>query len=105
MAAPALLAVDDPLLTLSHGSAPNVGQVGAGAWLGQSGGADPPATSTPLEQLGTPLRALHWVPMPLPRAMMLATLIQARASSSLIRQYSKTPRPRPPNSFEIVIPK
>src|SRR5215472_2018294 len=59
MAAPALLAVDDPLLTLSHGSAPNVGQVGAGAWLGQSGGADPPATSTPLEQLGTPLRALH----------------------------------------------
>ena len=39
------------------------------------------------------------------RAMMLATLIQARASSSAIKAYSKTPRPSPPYSLETVIPK
>src|SRR3546814_1287467 len=37
--------------------------------------------------------------------MMLLTLIQARASSSVTRQYSRHPRPRPPYSLGIVIPK
>ena len=35
---------------------------------------------------------------------MLATLIHARASSSLTRQYSKTPSPRPPSPAGMVIP-
>ena len=45
------------------------------------------------------------VPRPCARAMMLATLIQARASSSAIIVYSKTPQPRPPCSASIMIPK
>jgi hypothetical protein len=36
---------------------------------------------------------------------MLAVDIQARASSSLTMQYSKTPRPRPPCSVGTVMPK
>jgi len=45
------------------------------------------------------------VPMPWARAMMLATLIQARASSSAIMQYSNTPSPMPPYSAGMVMPK
>jgi hypothetical protein len=41
----------------------------------------------------------------LARAMMLALLIQARASSSVTRQYSKTPRPSPPYCSDVRIPK
>ena len=36
---------------------------------------------------------------------MLAVDIQARASSSLTMQYSKTPSPRPPASAGTVMPK
>jgi hypothetical protein len=36
---------------------------------------------------------------------MLAVDIQARASSSLTMQYSKTPRPRPPSWAGTVMPK
>jgi hypothetical protein len=36
---------------------------------------------------------------------MLAVDIQARASSSLTMQYSKTPSPSPPASTGTVIPK
>ncbi|WP_242473370.1 hypothetical protein [Blastococcus sp. TML/M2B] len=45
------------------------------------------------------------VPRPWERARMLADDIQARASSSLTMQYSKTPRPRPPCSAGTVMPK
>ena len=37
--------------------------------------------------------------------MMLATLIQPRASSSATRQYSNAPSPAPPYSSGIVMPK
>ena len=37
--------------------------------------------------------------------MMLATLIQARASSSVTSTYSNSPRPRPPCSAPIMMPK
>jgi len=42
---------------------------------------------------------------PLPRAMIEATLIQARASPSVIRQYSKTPKPKPPYCSGMTMPK
>ncbi len=45
------------------------------------------------------------VPRPWERARMLAVDIQARASSSLTMQYSKTPRPSPPCSAGTVMPK
>ena len=49
---------------------------------------------------------MAWAPKtPLPRAMMLATLIHPRASSSVIRQYSKQPRPTPPYSSGTMMPK
>ncbi len=44
-------------------------------------------------------------PSPFPRAMMLATLIQARASSSVTRAYSKEPSPSPPYSGSMRMPK
>src|SRR5690242_11776953 len=43
-------------------------------------------------------------PRPLPRAITLATLIQARASSSATMQYSNTPRPSPPYSVGTRMP-
>ena len=49
--------------------------------------------------------SLKPAPMPLPRAMMLATLIHARASSSVMSTYSKMPSPRPPYSCGISTPK
>src|SRR4029078_7201259 len=44
------------------------------------------------------------VPSPCPRAKMLPTESQARASSSETRQYSNTPSPIPPHSAGMVIP-
>ncbi len=44
-------------------------------------------------------------PVPFARAMMLATLSQARESSSEIRAYSNTPRPRPPSVTGMSSPK
>ena len=49
--------------------------------------------------------SLKPAPMPLPRAMMLATLIHARASSSVMSTYWKMPSPRPPYSGVIRSPK
>src|SRR5439155_14470983 len=49
--------------------------------------------------------SLRPAPMPLPRAMMLATLIHARASSSVMSTYSNMPSPRPPYSGGIRTPK
>ena len=49
--------------------------------------------------------SLKPAPMPLPRAMRLATLIHARASSSVTSTYSKSPSPRPPYSCGMRIPK
>ena len=45
------------------------------------------------------------VPSPWARAMMLATLIQATASSSATIAYSNTPSPSPPYSVGIISPK
>jgi len=49
---------------------------------------------------------IMWLPISrLPRAISEATLIQPRDSSSVTRQYSKQPRPRPPYCSGIRMPK
>src|SRR5262249_35571848 len=118
IATPALLAADDVLVTLALGAALNVGQIGARTSFREGRRADPRAARpggppAPTHAPRAPRRRSSarrsgsptCVPIPFPRAMMLATLIQARASSSAMRAYSKTPRPRPPCSRSMRMPK
>ena len=85
----------------------DVGEVGAGLRLGERDrrrSSRPAAAGRSSSARRSGPATSH--PVPLPRAMMLPTLSQARASSSETRQYSRTPRPRPPSSSRsISIPK
>ena len=98
VAAPALVPGDHPLVAVAYRAGLHAGEVGAGVGLGQRDRADPVPRADAASSSALRASSASPVPRPCARAMMLATLIHARASSSATMQYSKAPRPRPPCS-------
>ncbi len=105
--APVLVAGDDPFVAVEHRTATHSREVRADVRFRQRHSREIFAAWRLCASVRRASRAANRAApiTPPARAMMLATLIQPRASSSAIRQYSNTPSPRPPYSSGVRMPK